>query len=357
MTTGQAPIDYFQLAQQIKQWATELGFHSSGITDAHLQAAEIHLMNWLRAGFHGEMAYMAKHGERRTRPADLIPGTLRIISVAMNYLPEALEHCKATLGRKDLAYIARYSLGKDYHRVLRRRLQQLAELISAQAGDFAHRAFTDSAPVMEKALAEKAGLGWIGKHTNLINKNQGSIFFIGEIYTNIPLAIDTPAENHCGSCETCIQVCPTQAIVGPYQLDARRCIAYLTIEYKGIIPEELRPLVGNRVFGCDDCQLFCPWNRYAQVTPHAAFSPRHHLDQSTLIELFQWTEQEFLTKTQGSALRRIGYPQWLRNIAVGLGNAPSHPQIIPVLQQKLNHSSALVQEHVAWALRRHGVGH
>lgn len=347
-------IDYQQLAHDIKQWGIELGFQQVGITDTDLAQAEERLNAWLAKGYHGEMKYMESHGAKRSRPAELVPGTIRVISVRMDYLPPD-PHMTETLAEPEKAYIARYALGRDYHKVIRKRLNKLAEKISSVVGEFGYRAFTDSAPVMEKPLAEKAGLGWIGKHTNLLNSKAGSWFFLGEIYTDLPLPIDKPATNHCGSCHACIDMCPTKAIVAPYQLDARRCIAYLTIEFRGVIPEEFRPMIGNRIFGCDDCQLFCPWNKFAQATHEGDFQPRHQLDDQQLIDLFVWSEEEFLKKTEGSAIRRAGYECWLRNIAVALGNAPSKPAIITALKSRLDYPSELVRGHVVWALRQHNI--
>lgn len=349
----QSSIDYAALARDIRQWAAELGFAAVGITDTDLGDHEAHLLNWLAQGFQGEMDYMARHGTKRSRPAELEPGTLRVISVRMNYWPEA-ENIEDTLHDSARAFISRYALGRDYHKVLRNRLQKLADRIKAVTGEFGYRAFTDSAPVLEKALAEKAGIGWIGKHSNLLAQQTGSWFFLGELYTDLPLPIDDPAEAHCGTCTSCIDLCPTQAIVAPYQVDARRCISYLTIELKGSIPESLRPLMGNRIYGCDDCQQVCPWNRFATTSDLADFQPRHGLDSATLIELFRWDEATFLHNTAGSAIRRIGYERWLRNIAVALGNAPTDAAVIRTLREREQHASALVREHVAWALQQHG---
>ena len=346
--------DFSVLAGQIRVWARELGFQQTGISGVDLPEDERRLRDWLKQNRHGEMGYMQHHGTRRSRPAELVPGTLRVISVRIDYWPENATNAKVLLDEKDRAYIARYALGRDYHKLLRARLQNLADRIQKQIGPFGYRAFTDSAPVLEKALARNAGLGWIGKHTNLINKNAGSWFFLGELFTDLPLPVDQPASDHCGSCRACLDVCPTHAIVAPYQLDARRCIAYLTIEYKGTIPVELRKPMGNRVFGCDDCQLFCPWNKFAQATPEKDFKPRHGLDNAELVELFSWSEEEFLTRTEGSAIRRAGYEGWLRNLAVGLGNAPSSPRVIAALRARTNHPSELVREHVRWALAQHG---
>ncbi|ADE16456.1 iron-sulfur cluster binding protein [Nitrosococcus halophilus Nc 4] len=343
-------LDLNALAADIKQWGRKLGFQHIGIADIALGEAEKHLLDWLQAGRHGEMAYMARHGLKRTRPGELVPGTVRIISARMDYWPEADDDPWRILEDDSLGYISRYALGRDYHKVLRKRLQRLAKQMEAAIGPFGYRVFSDSAPVMEKALAEKAGLGWVGKHTNLLARDAGSWFFLGEIYTDLPLPPDSATTSHCGTCQACIDICPTQAIVAPYQLDARRCISYLTIELRGSIPEPLRPLIGNRIYGCDDCQLVCPWNRYAQVTREKDFSPRHGLAAPQLLDLFAWSEEEFLSRTEGSAIRRIGYLGWLRNIAVALGNAAPHPHIIRALQSRADHSSALVREHVAWAL-------
>jgi len=346
------------LSANIKQWGLELGFNQIGITDTHLQSAESEHQAWIEKGFHGDMDYMAKHGTKRTRPAELVPNTLRIISARMDYLPPDAADSEAVLNDADKAFISRYALGRDYHKVMRNKLQKLCEKIQSelaqyQTQDFQYRVFTDSAPVLEVALAEKAGLGWRGKHTLLINKERGSWFFLGEIYTNLPLSVDVPASNHCGTCSSCIEVCPTQAIVAPYQVDARRCISYLTIELKTSIPMSLRPLIGNRVYGCDDCQLFCPWNKFAQISKEPDFHIRNGLDDVDLTECFLWTEDEFKAKMAGSAIYRIGYEQWLRNIAVGLGNANSSERVINALKSRANDASELVREHVAWALAQH----
>jgi epoxyqueuosine reductase len=347
-----------ELASRIKAWGAELGFQQLGITDTKLGSHEKLLQTWLQKGYHGTMGYMERHGNRRSRPAELVPGTVRVISARMDYLTAAARPAVELMDDPESALISRYALGRDYHKVLRKRLQKLASRISEQIGPFGYRVFVDSAPVLEKALAEKAGLGWIGKHSNVLNLGAGSWFFIGEIYTDLPLPIDTPAENHCGDCVRCIDACPTGAIIGPYQVDARKCISYLTIELKEAIPEELRPLMGNRIFGCDDCQLVCPWNRFAQPSEEADFLPRHELDDVSLVRLFSWSGEEFLQRTEGSAIRRTGHTGWLRNIAVALGNVDlsraSDPQaVIAALKQRRNHSSALVREHVEWALNRH----
>ena len=345
-------VDYAMLATAIKAWGRELGFGAVGIADCDLAVAEQRLVAWLAKGYHGEMDYMASHGRRRSRPGELVPGTLRVISVRLDYQTEGAE-AWGVLGDAHKAYVARYALGRDYHKVLRARLQQLAERIGAEIGGFGHRVFVDSAPVMEVALAVKAGIGWRGKHTLLLSRDAGSLFFLGEIYTDLPLPVDAPLSGHCGSCNKCISVCPTQAIVAPGELDARRCISYLTIELKGSIPLELRPLIGNRVYGCDDCQLVCPWNKYAQVSTEPDFRVRHGLDRAQLVDLFGWSGADFLERTAGSPIRRIGYERWSRNLAVGLGNAPSSAPVIAALRARAGDASELVREHVAWALQRH----
>ncbi|HZV61724.1 MAG TPA: tRNA epoxyqueuosine(34) reductase QueG [Methylophilaceae bacterium] len=343
------------LAADIKCWGKELGFNQVGITDTDLSVAEERYRQWILKGFHGAMDYMAKHGDKRTRPAELIPGTLRVISVRIDYLPPQAHDSEDVMQNTEQAFISRYALGRDYHKVMRGRLQKLCDRIAQniEAQEFNYRVFTDSAPVLEVELAQKAGLGWRGKHTLLLSREAGSWFFLGEIYTDLPLPIDTPGQNHCGTCNACMTICPTQAIVAPYEVDARRCISYLTIELKDSIPEDLRPLIGNRVYGCDDCQLTCPWNRFAQTTQQDDFHVRHGLDHITLVELFSWDEQTFREKMAGSAIYRIGYQQWLRNLAVGLGNAKSTPEIIAALKMRQDDNSALVREHVRWALERH----
>ena len=310
------------------------------------------LQQWLNEGYHGEMDYMAKHGVRRTRPAELVPGTLRVISVRMNYMPVAKDSWQV-IRNGNMAFVSRYALGRDYHKVLRARLQKLADKITAAAEHCNYRVFTDSAPVMEVEWAQKSGLGWRGKHTLLLSREAGSMFFLGEIYTDMPVAADTPIGNYCGSCTKCIDICPTHAIIAPYRLDARRCISYLTIEHKGSIPEALRPLIGNRVYGCDDCQLICPWNKFAVNTVEEDFAVRNGLDDVSLVELFQWTKDEFDARLAGSPIRRIGYEQWLRNLAVGLGNAPTSPAVIDALRARRDDDSSLVREHVQWALQNH----
>ena len=353
-----SPEQLSELVREIKSRAKELGFQQAGISDTELEEHEKHLLAWLEKGRHGSMSYMERHGTRRSRPAELVPGTLRVISARMDYMTPGLIPGEELLEKSESALVSRYALGRDYHKVLRKRLQKLTRHIEELTGPFGYRVFVDSAPVLEKALAEKAGLGWIGKHSNLLNRQAGSWFFLGEIYTDLPLPVDQPAENHCGDCVRCIDACPTGAITGPYQVDARRCISYLTIELKDAIPEELRPLMGNRIFGCDDCQWVCPWNRFSRPSQEADFLPRNGLDAPQLVELFAWTEQEFLQRTEGSAIRRTGYSGWLRNIAVALGNvdldqAKNPRQVIDALRQRRDHPSALVREHVEWALTMH----
>ncbi len=322
--------------------------------DLDLSEHEAHLQRWLDAGYQGEMDYMAAHGTKRSRPDELVPGTLRVVSLRMDYLPGDTRMSQR-LAEPQSAYVSRYALGRDYHKLIRKRLQQLAERIQAAIGPFGHRAFVDSAPVLEKAIAEQAGLGWIGKNTLVLNRKAGSWFFLGELFVDLPLPVDAPhASEHCGRCSACLDLCPTGAFAGPYVLDARRCISYLTIELKGAIPEDLRGLIGNRVFGCDDCQIVCPWNRFARPTEQPDFQPRHGLDNAELAELFRWSEEEFLSRTEGSPLRRAGYERWLRNLAVGLGNAPTTIAVIEALQARRDYPSELVREHVSWALQRHG---
>ena len=350
MTLVPTDFQLAQLAAAIKVWGRELGFQRVGVADIDLDRHERQLLDWLAAGWHGEMAYMARHGLKRGRPAELVPGTVRVISARMDYLPPEAAEPWRVLGRPELGYISRYALGRDYHKVLRSRLKRLAERIAVAVGPFGHRVFADSAPVLEKALAEKAGLGWIGKHSNLLDRAAGSWFFLGEIYLDLPLPVDGPATAHCGRCTACLDVCPTRAIVAPYRVDARRCISYHTIELRGPIPPQFRRAIGNRVYGCDDCQLACPWNRFARPAAEPDFRARHGLDAPGLIELFAWDEAEFLRRTEGSAIRRIGHERWLRNVAVALGNAPRSPATVAALRQRLDHRSALVREHVAWAL-------
>jgi epoxyqueuosine reductase len=341
-------MDYAALAQRIKQWGAELGFQRVGIADADLSAAEPRLLEWLDRGWHGEMEYMARHAALRARPAELQAGTLRVISCRMDYSKDG----NRDEGNDEMAIIARYALGRDYHKVLRSRLQKLCDRIEAQVGRFGYRAFTDSAPVMEVELAARAGLGWRGKHTLLLDR-EGSWFFLGEVLCDLPLPVDAPQKARCGTCEACIVACPTGAIRGPYQLDARRCISYLTIEHKSAIPVELRPLIGNRVYGCDDCQAVCPWNGFASPSREADFQVKNGLDRASLVELFGWTEAEFDERLRGSPIRRIGYERWLRNLAVGLGNAASSKRVVDALKSRAEHPSALVREHVQWALEQH----
>jgi len=343
-----------KLTKKIKEWGAELGFQQIGVTTTDLHQDEAYLINWLSKGRHGEMNYMASHGKKRSRPQDLIPGTLSVISARMDYFPPSSNHPTKVLKNKNLAYISRYATGRDYHKIIRQRLKKLARRIQEQYGEFGHRCFVDSAPVLEKALARNSGLGWIGKHSNLINPKAGSWFFLGEIYTNLPLEIDEPfTEQHCGSCKACIDICPTNAIVGDMEIDARRCISYLTIELRDSIPEKFRKLIGNRVYGCDDCQLICPWNKFAKNSDEDDFRVRNGLDAPDLVELFSWTEKNFIERTEGSAIRRIGYQCWLRNIAVGLGNAPKTEKVVSALIARRKNSTALVSEHIEWALEQH----
>lgn len=342
-----------ELKTRIQAQALELGFQQSGITDTALDTHITRYRSWLEQQYHGKLGYMAEHGSKRWMPDELIPGTLRVISVRMDYFSDP-ENPARVLQNKSLAYISRYSLGRDYHKLIRARLKKLIDFIMTSASDYNFRAFVDSAPILERALAQKAGLGWFGKNTMLIHRKAGSWFFLGEIYTNLPLEIDPPyLENHCGTCTACLVECPTQAFVGPYILDARRCISYLTIEQKDSIPVELRPAIGNRIFGCDDCQLACPWNRFSKPTTEPDFSPRHNLDKATLVDLFLWDESTFLSRTEGSPIRRAGYQSWLRNIAVALGNAPDSIEVIEAIKLRANHPSDIVREHVNWALNQH----
>ena len=346
------------LLQQIKRWSKELGFQQLEVTDTDLGEYQDYFLDWLDQQRHGEMGYMHKHGSLRYQADELVAGTLRIISVRMDYYPPDCASAEATLNNPELGYISRYALGRDYHKLMRQRLQKLASKIGAEIGNFGYRVFVDSAPVLEKPLAEKAGLGWIGKHTNLINQKAGSWFFLGEIYTDLPLPVSNHApESHCGSCHACIDICPTQAIIAPYQLDARRCISYLTIELDGAIPVEFRTAIGNRIYGCDDCQLCCPWNRFATPSTEADFLTRHPLDAAKLLELFDWSEAAFLKNTEGSAIRRIGHQRWQRNIAVALGNLlstapPQSAAIIAALETRLAGATPMLAEHIEWALKR-----
>ncbi len=345
-------IDPSTLLVSIKCWALELGFADVGVSNIDLSEAEQRLFEWLDKGFHGSMSYMQHHGVKRTRPQQLIPGTISVLSLRMDYLPEPQDKAISTLHQVNRAYVSRYALGRDYHKLIRQRLKKLALKIQEQLGELEYRVFTDSAPVMEKPIAEKAGLGWVGKHSNILNREAGSWFFLGEIYLNFALPESPSRENHCGECVSCIQVCPTQAIVAPYVVDARKCISYLTIENDGDIPLELRPLMGNRIYGCDDCQLFCPWNRFARPNAQGDFKSRHQLDNASLPDLFSWSETQFLKRFEGSPIRRIGYQNWLRNIAVALGNAGKTTANLKALQARKNHPDARIREHIHWAIEQ-----
>ena len=352
--SGTRAVDTASLAARLPAWARELGFGAIGVSDVDLGEAPQRLRDWIGAGRHGTMDYMARHAALRGDPPALVPGAIRVVSVRMDYWPSAARDAQAVLGTRERAYVSRYALGRDYHKVMRANLQALADRLAAEAGPFGYRVFCDSAPVMEVAFGAKAGLGWRGKHTLLLSRDAGSLFFLGEIYTDLPLPVTDPVGAHCGSCSACLDACPTGAIVAPYELDARRCISYLTIELHDAIPVDLRPLVGNRIYGCDDCQLACPWNRYAQAAAHPDFAQvRHGLDDAALVDLFAWTRDEFEARMAGSAIRRIGYERWLRNIAVALGNAPRSPAIVAALRARADDPSAMVREHVGWALERH----
>jgi epoxyqueuosine reductase len=344
-----------ELAVAIKRWGAELGFQQVGISGIELGEDERRLLAWLDAGHHGEMAWMARHGTRRARPAELIPGTVSVISVRLDYWPARAQPAEEVLDTPALGYVSRYALGRDYHKVLRNRMQRLADRIGEHTGAFRYRCFSDSAPVLEKPLARNAGMGWIGKHTNLINRGAGSWFFLAEMYTDLELPADRAyAADHCGTCSACMQACPTNAIIAPYRLDARLCISYLTIEHPGAIPEPLRAAMGNRIYGCDDCQLVCPWNRFAAPTREQDFEPRDGLDAAALVDLFAMDAAAFAQRFAGSPIRRIGHERWLRNIAVALGNAPGDAPVIAALRRREADPSALVREHVHWALARHG---
>ncbi len=346
-------VDLPRLKSDILRWGRELGFQQLGVSDVDLAGAEVRLRAWLEAQFHGTMHYMQAHGTRRSRPGELVPGTVRVLSARMDYLASSQQRARELLDHESAAYVSRYALGRDYHKLLRKRLQALAARIAEHIGTFGYRVFVDSAPVLEKPLAEKSGLGWIGKHSNLLNTSAGSWFFLGELYTDLPLPLDQPASAHCGSCRACIDVCPTGAIVAPYTVDARRCISYLTIELRDSIPLEFRAGIGNRIYGCDDCQLFCPWNKFARPTAEQDFAPRHGLDEIELTELFEWSEATWLERTAGSAIRRIGYERWLRNIAVALGNARTTSAVVAALERRRESASPLVREHIDWALACH----
>ncbi|HEX4780323.1 MAG TPA: tRNA epoxyqueuosine(34) reductase QueG [Usitatibacter sp.] len=342
------------IEERVKRWGRELGFDAVAISGTELDREEARLVEWLGRGWHGEMDYMARHGTRRARPAELVPGTLSVVTARLDYTPPEARDSAEVLEDPGLAFVSRYALGRDYHKVLRSKLQALADRMTDELGPFAYRVFTDSAPVMEVSLAARAGLGWRGKHTLLLSRDAGSLFFLGELFVGLALARDEPTTEHCGTCTRCIEVCPTQAIVAPYELDARRCISYLTIEHKGAIPEALRPLMGNRIYGCDDCQMVCPWNKYARLAVEPGFAVRNGLDEAPLTALFAWSEEEFEKRLEGSAIRRIGHERWLRNIAVALGNAPSTQPVREALASRRDHPSELVREHVRWALARHG---
>jgi epoxyqueuosine reductase len=342
-------IDPAGLAAQVKAWGLELGFQKVGIAGVDIPEDERRLLDWLAAGRHGEMGYMARHGTRRARPVEIVPGTIRVISARMDYWPRSAD-ADEVLKDRSLGYVSRYAVGRDYHRVVRNRLARLADRLADAVGADGYRAFTDTGPVLEKPLARDAGLGWIGKHTNLLDRHDGSWFFLGEVFTDVPLPLDAPVSAHCGTCTACIDVCPTRAIVAPYELDARRCISYLTIELDGPIPEEFRRAIGNRIYGCDDCQLVCPWNRYAKLTTEPGFHPRHDLDAPRLVDLFAWTERQFLDRMSGSAIRRIGYERWSRNIAIALGNAPRTAEAVAALERRREDPSEVVRSSVRWAL-------
>lgn len=352
MQQNPSPQSNDVLAKRIKAWGRELGFQAVGISGIDLSSAEPGLLEWLSHGYQGGMDYMAKHGLKRARPAELVPGTVSVISVRMDYSCGHALDGQAVLADGSRAYISRYALGRDYHKVVRNRLEALARRIREAIGDFGYRVFTDSAPVLEVELAKRANLGWRGKHTLLLSREHGSWFFLGEIFTDIPLPADLPQTAHCGSCRRCLEICPTQAIIAPYRLDARRCISYLTIEHKGSIPLELRPLIGNRIYGCDDCQLICPWNRFARISEEPDFSVRHGLDDASLLELFAWDEATFNHHMAGSPIYRIGYQQWLRNLAVGLGNAPASTSAMHALQQRLGTATETLSEHILWAMQQ-----
>ncbi len=343
-------VDLAEVKRELAARAAALGFAAIGVAGIEIPEDEQHLLRWLGEGFHGEMDYMERHGVLRSRPQQLAPGSVRVVSARMDYWPQESRPASAVLADGTLAYVSRYALGRDYHKILRRALATLARDLQARIGPFGYRVCVDSAPVLEKALARNAGLGWIGKHTNLIARDAGSYFFLGEILTDLPLPVDERASAHCGSCEACIPACPTRAIVAPYRLDARRCISYLTIEHQSAIPVELRAAIGNRVFGCDDCQLVCPWNKFARQAAHPDFKVRHDLDATSLTQLFRWTAEQFEERTRGSAIHRLGYRRWSRNLAVALGNAPASPEVVRALEERRADSSAMVREHVEWAL-------
>lgn len=345
-------IDFNQFAANVKAWGNELGFQEVSITDVDLSEHEPHLKAWIAENYHGAMSYMAENHDKRCHPEQLVPGTIRVICARMDYAIDSQDSL-ASMDNTGRAYVSRYARGRDYHKLIRKRLQKLATRIKEETGPFGYRAFVDSAPVLERALAEKSGMGWIGKNTMLINKKAGSWFFLGELFTDLPLPVDAPVSDHCGTCTACLDVCPTNAFVAPNQLDATRCISYLTIELRSAIPVEFRKPMGNRIFGCDDCQMVCPWNKFSKHSDEKDFTPRHGLDDAQLVDLFAWSEHDFLNRTEGSAIRRIGYDCWLRNIAIALGNAPTSKEIIAALNSRLNNVSEMVNEHITWALQQH----
>ena len=345
-------IDFTKFAADIKVWGNELGFQEVSITDVDLSEHEPHLKAWIAKNYHGAMSYMAENHDKRCHPEQLVPGTIRVICARMDYAKDSQDSL-ASMENTGKAYVSRYARGRDYHKLIRKRLQKLATRIKEEAGPFGYRAFVDSAPVLERALAEKSGMGWIGKNTMLINKKAGSWFFLGELFTDLPLPVDAPDTDHCGTCSACLDVCPTKAFVAPNQLDATRCISYLTIELRSAIPLEFRKPIGNRIFGCDDCQLVCPWNKFSKNSDEKDFIPRHSLDDAQLVDLFAWSERDFLNRTEGSAIRRIGYDCWLRNIAIALGNAPTSKVVVAALNSRLNNVSEMVNEHITWALQQH----
>ncbi len=354
--TARASLDLRSLRRELGERARALGFDALGVAGIDIPEDERHLIRWLGEGLHGEMHYMKRHGLMRSRPQQLFPGTVRVLSARMDYWPGDARDAQTVLDDPRLGYVSRYALGRDYHKTLRRALARLATELKQHIGPFGYRVCVDTAPVLEKALARDAGLGWIGKHTNLIARDRGSWFFLGEILTDLPLPPDEPASAHCGSCQACIPACPTGAIVAPWRLDARRCISYLTIEHRSAIPERLRKAIGNRIYGCDDCQLVCPWNKFAQAAAHPDFKVRHGLDAASLPELFRWSAADFDARMRGSAIYRIGFERWSRNIAVALGNAPTAPEVVRALEERRRDPSALVREHVEWALQQHGMG-
>lgn len=341
-----------EIGDKLKQIGIDLGFQAVTFSDIQLDSTHKNYKNWIESHFHGEMSYMERNIDKRLHPEKLVPDTLSVICVRMDYLPQSSEQCIDLLDHENKAYISRYALGRDYHKLIRKRLQLFADRIAEIIGDFGYRVFTDSAPVLEKSLAAKSGIGWQGKHSNILHRDFGSWFFLGEIYTDLELEYDKPLDNHCGSCQSCIDVCPTGAIVAPYVVDARKCISYLTIEHHSAIPVEFRQAIGNRIYGCDDCQLFCPWNRFAKQSVEVDFQPRHLLDDITLLECFGWSETAFYQKMEGSAIRRIGYRRWQRNLAIALGNAAYSPDIIKALRQKSEQSDELVREHIEWAIEQ-----